>query len=101
MEKVDVLIDRCRSELSQVLSILRSVEFKAIDDEGSYLPQSFDFAVQRIEGVNIFLDHVAMSIEDKVCVSGPKELWLPLEISRKNLCGYSEEIPPGDEVEIF
>ena len=85
----------------EIIEILREVEISAYNDQCGSLPQSFDFALQRMDGLAAFVDFVSKNCVDERLSLTEEHIFLPLEISRENLLLIEMDKECKNDVEIF
>lgn len=101
MDHFKAAIARSHCEVVEIVKILREIEFSDGGHLEFMLPQSFDFALQRLEGMATFLKFLATTPPDQKHALSVDEIILPLEISRKNLLANSVTENNRREIEIF
>lgn len=101
MKNLEPKVARCHFELLEIIDVLRAIEISTDNDQRSSLPQTFDFAIQRMEGLATFVDFISKSCADEKSSQTEGQIFLPLEISRKNLLLIEMDEACQNDVQIF
>lgn len=92
---------RCHFELIEVIKMFRAIEISTDCDQRGSLPQSFDFAIQRMEGLATYVNFISKRCADEENYQTEEQIFLPLEISRRNLLLIEMDQASQNDVEIF
>ncbi|WP_106267205.1 hypothetical protein [Donghicola tyrosinivorans] len=101
MKNLEPKVARCHLELLEIIDVLRAIEISTESDQRSSLPQTFDFAIQRMEGLATFVDFICKSCTNEKNSLTEGQIFLPLEISRKNLLLIEMDEACQNDVQIF
>lgn len=101
MNSIGPKIERCHFEIMEIVEILRSIEISTGSDQCGSLPQKFDFAIQRMEGLAEFVDFISKNCGEDKNSQTEEQIALPLEISRKNLLLIEMDDASKNDIEIF
>jgi hypothetical protein len=85
----------------EFIKIFRVIEISTDGDQSSLLPQSFDFAIQRMEGLATYVDFISKYCVDEGNHQREEKIFLPLEISRRNLLLIEMDQASQNDVELF
>lgn len=101
MKSLGPKVARCHFELMEIIKIFRAIEISTDGDQSSSLPQSFDFAIQRMEGLATYVDFISKCCADGQYYQAEEQIFLPLEISRRNLLLIEIDQSSQSDVELF